>query len=194
MRISRIAIVFALVLGWLAQAVPTIAATADPAAKPDDPVILTVSGAIGQANRGPTDPFRDRLFAFHEISFDRAMAFTRADLAALGLHALTVSYPKWKAPHRFEGPLLRDVLARAGVKGGVLHPLGLDGYSADIPFADLARYDAILALKMDGQWLATGGVGPAWIMYPYKESDPALRAEGDTKWVWGVFHIRADPR
>jgi hypothetical protein len=168
-------------------------AEAAQAPAPSGPVILTVSGAIGKANRGPVDPFRDRLLNYHDITFDKAMAFTRADLVKLGMHAITVSYPEWPGPHRFEGPLLRDVLAQAGVASGSLHPLGLDGYSAEIPFADLNRYDVILALKMDGHWLGTGGLGPAWILYPYDDV-PALHGQDDSKWVWGVFHIAVDPR
>ncbi len=168
-------------------------AEAAQAPEPSGPVILTISGAIGKANRGPFDPFRDRLLNYHDITFDKAMALTRADLVALGMHTITVSYPKWPGPHRFEGPLLRDVLAKAGVASGSVRPLCLDGYSAEIPFADLRRYDVILALKMDGHWLDTGGLGPAWILYPYDDV-PALHGQDDSKWVWGVFHIAVDPR
>jgi hypothetical protein len=176
-------------IGLIAIGAAEAAQTSDPAG----PVILTISGAIGKANRGPVDPFRDRLFESHDLTFDKAMTFTRADLVGLGLHTITVSYPEWPGPHRFEGPLLRDVLAQAGVTAGTLRPNALDGYSAEIPFSDLKRYDVILALKMDGHWLTTGGLGPAWILYPYDDV-PALRDQDDSKWVWGVFHIAVDPR
>lgn len=182
---------FAVALCVIGMAASAAAETAHTPA-PSEPVVLTVAGAIGKANRGPFDPFRDRLFAYHDLRFDKAMTFTRTDLVGLGLHTITVSYPKWPGPHRFEGPLLRDVLAQAGVTSGTLRPLGLDGYSAAIPFADLKRYDVILALKMDGHWLGAGDLGPAWILYPYDEVR-ALRGGDDSKWVWGVFHIAVDP-
>jgi hypothetical protein len=43
---------------------------------------------------------------------------------------------------------------------------------------------------MDGRWLAVGGAGPAWIIYP-RDDFPELARDDDAKWVWGVSHIQA---
>jgi hypothetical protein len=106
------------------------------------------------------------------------------------MDAVTVRYPTWPAAHRFEGPLLRDVLKAAGVTGGTIQPFALDGYAAEIPYSDLERWPVILALKSDGRWLPVGGAGPAWVIYP-RDDFPELAKEDDLKWVWGAFHIRA---
>jgi hypothetical protein len=152
-------------------------------------VILTVTGDVGRTNRGPRDEFADKLMVFHETRFDRAMEFDVAALERLGMHKLRVRYTSWPAAHEFEGPLLKDVLAAAGVTSGTVQPVAIDGYAAEIPYGELEQYPVVLALKMDGRWLPIGGAGPAWVVYP-RDGYPALADQDDSKWVWGVTHIR----
>lgn len=45
------------------------------AAQPAGPALLTVTGAIGKANRGALDPALDQLMVKQKLSFDRAFAF-----------------------------------------------------------------------------------------------------------------------
>ena len=165
-------------------------APAQDAPRPDGPVALTITGDVGRTNRGPLDPFADKLLVAQGAQFARAMEFDRAGLAALGMQKVRVQDPAWPAAHAFEGPLLKDVLNAAGVASGVVRPVGLDGYAVDIPYSDLERWPVILALKMDGRWLPLGGTGPAWVIYPRNDS-PELAQEDDAKWVWGVAHIQA---
>ena len=164
-------------------------ALAQGAVAPYAPVILTITGDIGKSNRGPRDDWADKLLTWQETRFDRAMEFDAAALQRLGMRKLRVHYPSWPGAHEFEGPLLKDVLAAAGVTSGTVQPVALDGYAADIPFADLQRYPVVLALKMDGKWLPLGGAGPAFVVYP-RQDFPELAKEDDAKWVWGVTHIR----
>ncbi len=178
---------YAAVLSFGLLTATVVAAQESP--PPDGPVILTITGEVGRSNRGPFDPFADKLLAFQGTQFDRAMAFDRAALEKLGMHEIMVGYPGWPSAHRFEGPLLKDVLAAAGVEGGMVQPVALDGYAAEIPYSDLTKYPVILALKMDGRWLPLGGAGPAWVIYP-RDDFPELAEEDDAKWVWGVTHIR----
>jgi hypothetical protein len=165
-------------------------APAQDAPRPEGPVVLTIVGDVGRTNRGPFDPFADKLMDVQGARFERAMAFDIAALTMLGAHRIRVRYPTWPAAHTFEGPLLKDVLDAAGVTGGAVRPIALDGYAAEIPYADLERWPVVLALKMDGRWLAVGGAGPTWIIYP-RDDFPELATEDDAKWVWGVSHIQA---
>ena len=183
-----------LIAGFISFAVATGGAgAADDAARPRGPVVLTVTGEVGKPNRGPLDPFADKFMTFQGTQFSRATEFDQAGLWALGTHIVRVQYPGWHAAHTFEGPLLRDVLSAAGVASGVVQPVALDGYAADIPYADLERWPVILALKMDGRWLPLGGAGPAWVIYP-RDDFADLAQSDDAKWVWGVSHIRVPRR
>jgi len=156
------------------------------------PVVLTVSGDVGKSNRGALDKFADKLTALQGLTFERAMAFDLAGLEKLGMREVKVKYDGWPAEYRFEGPLLKDVLAAAGVnEAKIVRPVALDGYTAEIPYAELSDYPVILALKRDGRWLGIGEAGPAWVIYP-RQDFPALAKEDDAKWVWGVFHIQVE--
>lgn len=158
---------------------------------PQGPVVLTVTGAISNPNRGPSDPFRDAFFAFHDMSFAEAAQFDRAMLEALGTRTVTTGYDTWPARFTFEGPLLRDVLAAAGAKGEVVRVFALDGYAAEIPMQTLESYPVILALKRAGEYLALGGRGPAWVIFP-RDDYPALQSEDDSRWVWSVVRIHVE--
>lgn len=158
------------------------------------PALITVSGAIDKPNRGPLDPLLDATVARFVESFERAHAFDLADLQALPQHAMTVSYADWSgASHSFEGPLMADVLAAAGATGTKAIVIGLDGYSGEFDVAVLEKAGFILALKMDGQPLAVGGLGPAWLMV----SPDAEAAFSDGKptmsgLVYAAFHIAVE--
>jgi hypothetical protein len=156
---------------------------------PAGPVLLTVAGAIGKANRGPVDPFLDAYLAYHEIAFDSAYAFDRAALEAFGMHRITTKYPGTDRVIDAEGPLLRDVLAAAGVTAGKAFVTALDGYAAEIAVADALHYDIVLALRADDRALSVGGRGPAWVVFP---DDPVFAERGDAAWVWAAFFIRVE--
>lgn len=157
----------------------------------DGPAIVTVAGKIETANRGPVDPFVDIFFANNDINFARAYAFDRAALTALGMHKLTVTMPGTDRKVTVEGPLLADVLKKAGATGATATPTAVDGYAADIAVADLEKWPVVLALRSDGEWLGLGGRGPAWIVYPV-DDHPEIRHADDAGWVWAVFFIHVE--
>ena len=178
---AAIALVFLLAFPAVAAELPA----------PAGPALVTVTGKIAQNNREPFEPFRDKLFGVNDLEFDRAAAFDLAMLEGLGMQTVTVRYPNWPSGHTFEGPLLKDVMAAAGAAGDKVLPMALDGYAAEIPMSDLEKWPVILALKMDGQYMGVGGAGPAFVIYP-RDDYPALQAQDDAKWVWGVFHITVE--
>ena len=90
-------------------------------------------------------------------------------------HSFVTKTPWYKKPVHFTGPLLRDVLAAAKVKGRVIHAVALDDYQVSIPFSDAAQFDVILAHTMDGETLTAKNKGPLFVVYPY-DSKPELQA------------------
>lgn len=157
----------------------------------DGPVVLTVAGNVANANRGPVDPFDDGFFNSGQIAFDKAAAFGISDLEALGLKRLEVCYPDWPRGFVFEGPLLADVLAKAGATGNVVRVQALDGYAAEISMEEVQKYPIILAIKRDGQFLGIGDRGPAWVVFP-RDDYLELKARDDSKWVWAVYYIHVE--
>lgn len=157
----------------------------------DGPVVLTVAGNVTHPNRGPVDPFVDAFFNNAAITFDKAATFSVKDLEAIGMKTLTVRYPDWPKGFTFEGPLLKDVLAKAGASGTTVRVQALDGYSAEIPMADVQRYPVVLAIKRDGQYLGIGDRGPAWVVFP-RDDYPELQSQDDARWVWAAYYIHVE--
>lgn len=162
---------------------------------PNGPVLLTVSGAVGKANRGPLDPALDQMMAKHGIQFDKAMVFDAAALYRLPATQIKPTLEYDAKVHHLSGPLLSTVLAAAGVAPGANVSLGLravDGYTVQLSLADAQQYRMLVATHMDGLPLALGGLGPQWAVLdadrlaPFK--DKPLK-ERFALCPWGLYHI-----
>lgn len=179
----------ALVAGLIAGCAQDDAGEAAPLT--DDMTVLTVTGAIGESNRGDYDEFADAFFAFGGLEFERAYVFTRADLARLGMHELTLQRSNWPREVLLRGPYLRDVLAEASPAGEIVFVRALDGYAAQFDLAALQASDAILAIEADGAPLSLGGRGPAWLVFA-PGGVAGVDDEGDAGLVWSAYHILID--
>ena len=106
--------------------------------------------------------------------------------------------------NRWTGVLFRDVLSRLRLRPGVAHVLvhAEQGYTANLPLADLDRENVIFATHHDCQPLTTDHG------YPLRLIVPHLYAWKSVKWVRGLefltdeqpgfwerngYHIRGDP-
>lgn len=104
------------------------------------------------------------------------VTFTAPQLEALGLRRIETETPWSNGPVVFEGPLLRDVLARAGMQGATLKAVALNDYQVMIPASDAAAFDVILAIRADGKAIGVRERGPVRVIYPWSEQEE-LRAE-----------------
>ena len=125
---------------------------------PTGRVVLTVSGKVGHANVGA------------RADFDMAM------LERLPQVGFTTRTPWFPEPHRFSGPLLRDVLAAAGAQGTTVRAIALNDYKIEIPTEDVERFDVIAARLIDDKPMPVREKGPLFVIYPF-DSRPELKAE-----------------
>ena len=95
---------------------------------PKDMVLLTVSGTIGESNRGPLDPKKDSLLALNKIEFNKAFAFDRPTLLALEQGTVTVQPREFDKPATFKGPLLREVLGHIEAAKLKITVVAINGY------------------------------------------------------------------
>ena len=180
-----------LVLGFtLAATLGTIAPVL--AQDTGDPVIVTVTGAVENTNRDAFDAKTDVFFNHHELNFDKAHAFTRSQLAALGMHEITLAYAEeWSGERTFRGPRLADLLSAAGATGNLVTVQALDGYGLALDRKMIEDGQFILALESNGEPLAIGSFGPAWLVYPPKDwTHPTVAANSGL--VWSIFHIAVE--
>jgi hypothetical protein len=122
--------------------------------------VLTVSGALLAA------PARDGRFDF--------------DLPALRnlrQHRVLTTTPWYKGASEFAGPLLREVLAAAGLpptSEGSVRCTALNDYRVEIPLDDAMRYDVVVAHLLNGKPMSVRDKGPLFIIYPFS-ARPQLR-------------------
>jgi hypothetical protein len=93
--------------------------------------------------------------------------FDLASLKKLPQQSFTTHTPWFKDPMTFTGPLMRDVLASAKLKGKILSAVALDKYKAKLPFSDTEKFDVILAHSVNGEQMSAKYKAPLFIVYPY---------------------------
>ncbi|MAU45366.1 MAG: hypothetical protein HWE37_20925 [Rhodobacteraceae bacterium] len=81
---------------------------------------------------------------------------------------------------KFSGPVLREVLASAGLEHGVIALVADDGYEMKIDLDADAEYLTadypIIATRIDDAPFEVTESGPLWVMFPY-DSHPELNVE-----------------
>lgn len=156
--------------------------------KPSGPVVLTITGAIAETNRGAFDELEDGFFKFHDQTFKRASAFDIAMLEALGSVSVSINFHKWPETVRLEGPRLTDLLKAVGAAKGNVLALALDGYTVEITPEELATENWVVAIKRNGKYLGIGDRGPVWLVYDPPNGAPATD-DDEARWPWAVFVI-----
>ena len=125
--------------------------------QPSERPILTVSGKIANTNKGDA------------AQFDRPM------LEALGMSGFETTTPWYKGPVAFEGVPMDVLMRHVGAEGQRVIAIALNDYASEIPLEDFRKYNVILALKRDGEYMPVRDKGPLFIVYPF-DSDPALKS------------------
>jgi len=119
---------------------------------PTGNVLLVVRGAIDTPNVGDEAHFDDVLFA------------------TLPQHGFETRTPWDDGTQRFEGVLLKDVLAAAGARSALIDAIGKDDYRASLSDIDLERYAVLLAFRQNGSDLTLRTLGPLRIMFPFDDA------------------------
>jgi len=157
----------ALIIGVLACGGAAAESLPTPSGKP----ILSVSGNIAQTNAGA------------EAHFDRDM------LEALGTVSFETTTPWDKERVRFEGVPLGRLLDRLGASGSRLIAVALNDYAAELPIGDVSKYDVLLALKRNGEYMPVRNKGPIFIVYNF-DSDPELKSQKFySRSVWNIARL-----
>jgi hypothetical protein len=126
------------------------------------------------------------------LTVGRQAAFDMPALERMKQRTIRTATPWYEKPREFTGPLLRDVLAAAGVAAqakGVARFVALNDYKVEIPLADAHEHDVIVARLLDGQPMSVRQKGPLFVIYPFDEK-PALRtAAYFSRCIWQLKSI-----
>ena len=102
------------------------------------------------------------------------------------IHCVT----RWsRFDNRWSGVAFREILRRINLKPGATYVLvhGEQGYTANVPLADLDREEVLLATHHDGEPLSADHG------YPLRLIVPHLYAWKSVKWVRGIELLDHDP-
>jgi hypothetical protein len=136
----------------------TAAIAAGTLGQPSEKPMLTVSGKIAVTNKDGT------------ALFDRAM------LEGMGMVSIETTTPWYKGTVKFEGVSLAKLMAAVGASGDTIVAVALNDYAVEIPMDDIKKYNVVLALKRDGEYMPVREKGPLFIVYPY-DSDSELKSQ-----------------
>lgn len=124
-------------------------------AKPTGKVLLTMSGNIENKNA------------------DGKAVFDLASLEKLGTVTFQTTTPWYNGRTTFTGISLQKLMDYVGAKGSVVKVTALNDYTTIIPLSDFKKYNVILAVKVNGEYMRIRDKGPLFIVYPY-DSIPEL--------------------
>ncbi len=137
--------------------------------------------SLGLLAQSKTPSPQDKVLKLFQQSADRQSPpkliadFDLEGLKKLPQQTFTTHTPWFKDTVTFTGPLVRDVLASAQLKGKILNAVALDDYKSKLPFNDVMNFDVILAHSINGEQLTAKNKGPLFIVYPY-DSKKELQA------------------
>ena len=159
------------IFATMVVAVSSTVASAGTLPQPDGRVVLTVTGSITNTNDGGA------------AEFDMAM------LESLPTIAVETTTPWTEGVTKFEGVLVRDVLAQAGANGVLVNAVALNDYRFEIPVSDFNKYPVILAYKTDNKQLRIRDKGPLWIVYPLDGYEELRNEQTHSKMVWQLRRL-----
>jgi len=137
---------------------------------PKGEVVLTMSGEIGTHNKG------------------KKLALDIASLERMRMVRMETNEPYLKRRVTFEGVLLSDLLAVAGVKESAskVYMTALDDYKVDFTVADVRSSQMLVATKADGKRMPIDRAGPIRIVFP----DTSTLGRNPDLWIWSLSTIR----
>ncbi|MEB7499419.1 molybdopterin-dependent oxidoreductase [Leclercia pneumoniae] len=123
--------------------------------KPTGKVLLTLSGNIENTNE------------------DGKAVFDVASLEKLGMVTFQTTSPWYNGRTTFTGISMQKLMDYVGAKGSLVKVTALNDYTTEIPLSDFKKYNVILAMKVNGEYMRIRDKGPLFVVYPY-DSMPEL--------------------
>ncbi|MHA6729471.1 putative pterin-binding protein [Devosia sp. A369] len=158
-------------MALLAASATGSSAWADVLGAPRGDTVLEVHGEIANGNQ------------------EGAALFDMAMLQALPVVTLETSTAVTDGVHRFDGFMMRDLLAHVGATGTMVTATALNDYIIDFAADEFERFDVLVAYALDGAPLLASDKGPLWIVYPRDQHVELQDIRYDYRWVWQLTRL-----
>lgn len=124
------------------------------------------------------------------VADDQEIHYSGQSLEALPTFQFTTSTPWRDAPARFEGVLLGDVLAAAGLADAqVIRVTAENDYAVEIPREVWTERPAMIATRVDGEPHSRRERGPLQFVFPMDADPTTATHEFESYWVWMAARI-----
>lgn len=121
-----------------------------------------------------------------------AKSYTIEALQAFAQHKVVTGNEFVEGEPVFEGPLVREVLADAGLGDAErVRMTAANDYAVDIDTAEFTTYEVILALTMNGVPLTRRDKGPVWVIYPMSDNPELQDPVFNNRLIWQLIKIEA---
>jgi hypothetical protein len=137
---------------------------------------LGIAAIVGAAGIAPADTAKPILTISGKVGATSGATFDREALEKLGLVSFETTTPWHTGKVKFEGIPLKVLMKHVAASGNTVQALALNDYATEIPMEDFEKYNVILALKRDGEYMPVRDKGPLFVVYPY-DSDPELKSQ-----------------
>lgn len=118
---------------------------------------------------------------------------TREDIASFQQDTIVTTLPWINGSARFSGVKLQSLLTHYQLKPGTIHLSALNQYSAELKWQDMEKYQPLLAVRRDNDWMKVRDYGPFWLIFPL-DNYPELANSGFLdKMVWQLNKISVVP-
>lgn len=119
----------------------------------------------------------------------KELIFSEQQLQALPQKTFTTKHTWWTSAQEFSGPLMVDAIKQVCPSAEKIYLRSLDQYSVMVDLTKVAKYEPILALKIDGKPLTIREKGPIWVMIDTDGFKLPVRSL-DNMFVWQLYYIR----
>jgi hypothetical protein len=120
------------------------------------------------------------------------MNLTLAEIEAMGSARIVTATPRHDGRTSFEGVPMARFLEAVGAHGTTAYVQALNDFGIEIPLSDLTRFDAILALKTDGNDMEIADKGPLSIVFSYDDIEEVRNALFYSRSVWQIYSIEIE--
>ncbi len=162
----------------------------------DNPIITNANHSPPTSLYPPTQEFAGNPDKLLIVNTDPAtscgskeLVFSEQQLQALPQKAFKTKHTWATVAQEFSGPLLTDVIRQICPQAKEVYLRSLDQYSVTIDVKKVAKYEAILALKIAGRPLTVREKGLIWLMINTDSLNIAARTL-DNMLVWQLYYIQ----
>ena len=111
-----------------------------------EPIVLVIDGKTGSG---------------------RPIAFTLSQIEAIPHVTMSTRTPWHDGVATFTGVPMDALMTQIGAKGDTLNVAALDRYCVELSLADLKKYHALMAYRLNGALMSVADKGPLFVVYPY---------------------------